>query len=225
MKKVSLELGGKGPVIVLDDADLDIAVDGALFACMLYSGQICESGTRLLVPSALHDEIVDRLVARASTITLGDPADFDTDMGPVVSARQRDRIVEYLRSGVAEGATVALGGGVPEGAPFDRGFWIEPTIFTDVTNDMRIAREEIFGPVLVVQRYDGVDEAVALANDTDYGLTARRLVRGLRAGARGRRATPRGHGLDQQLAHDRPGAAVRRLQAERRRARARAGRD
>jgi len=172
VKKVSLELGGKGPVIVLDDADLDIAVDGALFACMLYSGQICESGTRLLVPSALHDEIVERLVARASTITLGDPADFDTDMGPVVSARQRDRILEYLKSGVQQGATLALGGGVPAGAAFERGFWIEPTIFTDVTNDMRIAREEIFGPVLVVQRYDSVGEAVALANDSDYGLTA-----------------------------------------------------
>jgi len=172
VKKVSLELGGKGPVIVLDDADLDIAVDGALFACMLYSGQICESGTRLLVPSALHDEIVERLVARASTITLGDPADFDTDMGPVVSARQRDRILEYLRSGVEQGASLALGGGIPAGAEFERGFWIEPTIFTGVTNDMRIAREEIFGPVLVVQRYDSVADAVALANDSDYGLTA-----------------------------------------------------
>jgi acyl-CoA reductase-like NAD-dependent aldehyde dehydrogenase len=172
VKKVSLELGGKGPVIVLDDADLDIAVDGALFACMLYSGQICESGTRLLVPSALHDDLVERLVTRAGTITLGDPADFDTDMGPVVSARQRDRLVGYRRSGAAQGATVALGGGVPEGAPFDRGFWIEPTIFTDVTNDMRIAREEIFGPVLVVQRYDDVDDAIAQANDSDYGLTA-----------------------------------------------------
>ena len=172
VKRVSLELGGKGPVIVLDDADLDVAVDGALFGCMLYSGQICESGTRLLVPADRHDEIVDRLVARASTISLGDPGDFDTDMGPVVSARQRDRILDYLQSGVAEGASVALGGGAPEGASFERGFWIEPTIFTDVTNDMRIAREEIFGPVLVVQRYADVDEAIALANDSDYGLTA-----------------------------------------------------
>ncbi len=93
-------------------------------------------------------------------------------MGPVVSARQRDRILEYLRSGAEQGATVALGGGVPAGPQFERGFWIEPTIFTGVTNDMRIAREEIFGPVLVVQRYDSVVEAVALANDSDYGLTA-----------------------------------------------------
>jgi acyl-CoA reductase-like NAD-dependent aldehyde dehydrogenase len=172
VKRVSLELGGKGPVIVLGDADLDIAADGVLFGCMLYSGQICESGTRLLVPAAIHDEVVERLVARARTITLGDPADFDTDMGPVISARQRDRILEYVRSGVDEGATVALGGGVPQGEAFERGFWIEPTIFTGVTNDMRIAREEIFGPVLVVQRYETVDEAVALANDSDYGLTA-----------------------------------------------------
>jgi acyl-CoA reductase-like NAD-dependent aldehyde dehydrogenase len=172
VKKVSLELGGKGPVLVLDDADLDIAVDGALFGCMLYSGQICESGTRLYVPSALHDEIVAKLVERASTLTLGDPVDFDTDMGPVVSARQRDRILGYLKAGVEEGATVALGGGVPEGEQFEKGHWIQPTIFTDVTNDMTIAREEIFGPVLVVLRYDTLDEAVAMANDSEYGLTA-----------------------------------------------------
>jgi aldehyde dehydrogenase (NAD+) len=172
VKKVSLELGGKGPVVLLDDADLEVAVDGALFGCMLYSGQICESGTRLYVPSAIYDEVVERLVARASTITLGDPADFDTDMGPVISARQRDRILGYIRGGVEDGANLALGGGVPAGEQFEQGFWIEPTIFTDVTNEMTIAREEIFGPVLVVLRYDTVDEAVALANDSEYGLTA-----------------------------------------------------
>ena len=172
VKRVSLELGGKGPVILLDDADLDIAVDGALFGCMLYSGQICESGTRLLVPDALHDEVVERLVARVATLALGDPGDFDTDVGPVISAAQRDRILGYIASGVEEGATLACGGGAPDGAEFERGFWIEPTVFADVTNDMRIAREEIFGPVLVVQRYASVDEAIALANDSEYGLTA-----------------------------------------------------
>ena len=172
IKKVSLELGGKGPAIVLEDADLEIAVDGALFACMLYSGQMCESGTRLLVPSAIYDTVVERLVARARTIKLGDPASFDTDMGPVISAEQRDRILAYVEAGKAEGARVALGGGVPGGPEFERGFWVEPTIFADVSNDMRIAREEIFGPVLSVLRYDTVDEAIAIANDCEYGLSA-----------------------------------------------------
>ena len=116
VKQVSLELGGKAPTILLDDADLDIAIDGALFGCMLYSGQICEAGTRLLVPEDMHDEFVARLVERARTIRLGDPADYDTDMGPVVSARQHERILGYLEQARADGATFALGGGVPAGA-------------------------------------------------------------------------------------------------------------
>jgi acyl-CoA reductase-like NAD-dependent aldehyde dehydrogenase len=172
VKKVSLELGGKGPVIMLDDADLDIAADGVLFGCMLYSGQMCESGTRLLVPEDRRDEIVERLVARARTIKLGDPLDYDTDMGPVVSGRQHQRILGYLEQARADGATIALGGGAPEGPEFAKGFWIEPTIITDVTNDMRIAREEIFGPVLSVLTYKSLDEAIAIANDTEYGLSA-----------------------------------------------------
>jgi acyl-CoA reductase-like NAD-dependent aldehyde dehydrogenase len=176
VKKVSLELGGKAPVIMLDDADLDIAVDGALFGCMLYSGQICESGTRLFVPAEMYDEVVDRLVARASTIKLGDPADFDTDMGPVISRRQRDRILDYIQSARDEGATVALGGGVPADEELDpafaNGHWIQPTIIRDVTNDMKAAREEIFGPVLCVIPYESEDQALELANDSQYGLTA-----------------------------------------------------
>jgi acyl-CoA reductase-like NAD-dependent aldehyde dehydrogenase len=120
----------------------------------------------------LHDQFVGRLVARTRTIKLGDPRDLDTDMGPVVSERQHARIRQYLQTGVAEGAKVALGGGVPEGLEFERGYWIEPTIFTEVTNDMRIAREEIFGPVMCVLRYSDLDEAIAQANDTIYGLSA-----------------------------------------------------
>jgi aldehyde dehydrogenase (NAD+) len=172
VKKVSLELGGKGPVIVLDDADLQIAADGVLFGCMLYSGQMCESGTRVYVPDSLHDEFVDRLVERAGTIKLGDPDDLDTDMGPLISARQHKRVLEYLDSARAEGATIALGGGVPAGEEFEKGNWIEPTILTDVTDDMRVARDEIFGPVLSVLRYRDLDDAVARANDTVYGLSA-----------------------------------------------------
>ena len=172
VKKVSLELGGKAPVIVCEDADPVIAADGVLFGCMLYSGQICESGTRAFVPASIYDSFVDRLVARASTIKQGDPDDLDTDMGPVISGRQRDRILEYIQSARDEGATIALGGGVPEGEEFEHGFWIQPTVISDVTNDMRVAREEIFGPVLVVIPYNDLDEAVAMANDTEYGLTA-----------------------------------------------------
>jgi acyl-CoA reductase-like NAD-dependent aldehyde dehydrogenase len=157
-------------VIVMDDADPVIAADGVLFGCMLYSGQICESSTRALVPHSQYDAFVQRLVDRASTIKLGDPDDLDTDMGPVISERQRDRILGYIESATNEGATIALGGGVPDG--FDKGYWIEPTIIRDVTNDMTVALEEIFGPVLVVIPYDGLDEAITIANDTPYGLTA-----------------------------------------------------
>ncbi|MCW3016113.1 MAG: aldehyde dehydrogenase [Solirubrobacterales bacterium] len=171
LKKCSLELGGKGPVIMLDDADLSYAIDGVLFGCMLYSGQICESGTRLFVSRKRHDEVVAKLVERASLIRQGDPSDFETDMGPVVSARQRDRILGYLEQAKADGATFALGGGVPEGERFAKGHWIQPTIVTNVTNDMQIAREEIFGPVLVVIPYDSLEDAIAMANDNEYGLT------------------------------------------------------
>jgi aldehyde dehydrogenase (NAD+) len=172
VKKVTLELGGKAPVIMLKDADLDIAVDGAIFGCMLYSGQICESGTRLFVPASMHDEVVARLVKRASTVKPGDPSDFDTDLGPVISRRQRDRILDYIQSARDEGATIALGGGVVEGEEFEKGHWIQPTIITGVTNDMKVAREEIFGPVLVVIPYETEKQAIELANDNDYGLSA-----------------------------------------------------
>jgi len=120
----------------------------------------------------VHDEFVERMIARAKTIKQGDPSDFETDMGPVVSAVQRDRILEYIEIGKQEGAKVVLGGGPPDGSEFEKGFWVAPTIFTEVTNDMRIAREEIFGPVQCVIRYKDVDEAVAMANDTIYGLSA-----------------------------------------------------
>jgi acyl-CoA reductase-like NAD-dependent aldehyde dehydrogenase len=172
VKKISLELGGKGPVLVLDDADVDTAVDAALFGCCLYSGQMCESGTRLLLPDNLHDEFVERMLERVATIKIGDPFDFDTDFGPVISAEQRDRILGYIEAGKEEGAELRCGGGAPEGPEFERGYWIEPTVFTGVTNEMRIAREEIFGPVLSVIRYSGDDEGIRIANDTIYGLSA-----------------------------------------------------
>ena len=172
VKQVTLELGGKGPSILLDDADLDLAADGVLYGCFIYSGQACESGTRALVPRHLQDEFVDRMIARAKTIVLGPTRDWDTDMGPVIDANQRDRILSYIEGARAEGATVALGGTKVTGKGFTEGFWVAPTIITGVRPDMRIAREEVFGPVLSVIAYDTDDEAVAVANDSDYGLAA-----------------------------------------------------
>ncbi|MGW5515245.1 aldehyde dehydrogenase family protein [Nocardia africana] len=172
IKRVLLELGGKGPNIVLDDADIDLAVAGSIYAFALHAGQACESGSRLLLPSALHDDFVERLTTRVKTMRIGDPLDPATDLGPVMNKAQHERILGYIDIGKTEGAQLVHGGGVPSGAGFDRGFWVEPTIFTGVTNDMRIAREEIFGPVLSVISYDSVDEAIEIANDSDYGLAA-----------------------------------------------------
>jgi acyl-CoA reductase-like NAD-dependent aldehyde dehydrogenase len=172
IKRLTLELGGKGPNIVLDDADLDLAADGTLFACLMNQGQACESGTRAIVAATVHDKFVDRLIERASTIKVGDPLDPATDLGPVISAEAQLRIQRYIEAGQAEGATLAYGGGRPAGPGFERGFWVEPTIFTDVRNDMTIAREEIFGPVLAVIRAESTDQAIRIANDTEYGLSA-----------------------------------------------------
>ncbi len=170
LKKVTLELGGKGPNIVLEDADLREAVDGTLFAFLVYGGQACESGTRLLLHDKIYDRFMSALIARAKTVRLGDPMDFDTDMGPMISAEQKARIMSYIEKGKSEGATLALGGDEPQ--VIDGGHWVSPTIFTDVTNDMTIAREEIFGPVLSVIRIHSDEEAISIANDTEYGLSA-----------------------------------------------------
>jgi aldehyde dehydrogenase (NAD+) len=172
VKKVSLELGGKGPVVVLEDADVETAIDAALFGCLLYSGQMCESGTRLLLPDSLHDRFVDGMLERVKTIKIGDPLDFETDFGPVINEEQRDRILQYIESGKAEGAELRCGGRAPEGEQFEQGYWVEPTIFTGVTNEMKVAREEIFGPVLSVIRYTDLEDAIRIANDTEYGLSA-----------------------------------------------------
>ncbi len=172
VKRLTLELGGKGPNIVLDDADLDVAVDGTLFGGLMNQGQACEAGTRVIVLSSVHDKFVERLIERTRTISIGNPLDLATDFGPVISAEARDRILRYIQTGQDEGATLAYGGGVPTGPQFERGFWVEPTIFTDVGNGMTIAREEIFGPVLAVIRCETVEEAIRIANDTEYGLSA-----------------------------------------------------
>ncbi len=172
LKRVTLELGGKSPSIVLPDADLDLAVDGVLFGVFLNGGQSCEAGTRCLVPESLHDEFLARLVARAKRLRLGDPLDLETDQGPLVSARQSATVEEYIALGLREGATLATGGKRVVVAGCEGGSFIEPTIFSGVHNDMRIAQEEIFGPVLAVLSYRDVNEAVSIANNSIYGLGA-----------------------------------------------------
>ncbi|MFD0049085.1 aldehyde dehydrogenase family protein [Actinomycetes bacterium NPDC127524] len=172
IKHTTLELGGKSPNIILEDADLDIAIPGSLFGVFLHSGQLCESGTRLFVPDHLHDIIVEKLVQLASKLKPGNPLDSRTDMGPVISKKQKESILAYIEEGKREGARLVCGGKEWSVPGCEGGHFIEPTIFTDVTNDMKIAQEEIFGPVLTVIRYSSVDEAIKMANDTIYGLAA-----------------------------------------------------
>lgn len=172
VKNVTLELGGKSPNIILEDADLDLAIPGSLFGIFLHAGQLCESGTRLFVPSSIHDEVVERLIALTKTLKVGQQLDMNTSIGPVISQKQKETILSYIESGIAEGAKLVCGGKEAKVKGGENGFYIEPTIFTDVTNDMKIAQEEIFGPVLSVIRYDTVDEAIQMANDTIYGLAS-----------------------------------------------------
>ncbi len=168
MKQVLLELGGKSPNIVLGDANLDGAVRGALFGTFFHSGQVCESGTRLLVHDSIHDEFVERLVEGARSIKLGDPIDPATMMGPLVSGAQRDNTERYVALGREAGAKCLTGGARP--SQFSRGYFYEPTIFDAVDNSMRIAQEEIFGPVVSVIRFADDEEAIRIANDSMYGL-------------------------------------------------------
>jgi aldehyde dehydrogenase (NAD+) len=153
-------LATTGTSIVLDDADQELALDGVLYGCLVYSGQVCESGTRALVPRRLHAEIVDRNTGASADDCRWATRDWDTDMGPVIDAEQRDRILRHIEGARSEGATVALGGTAMSVDEFAHGFWVAPTIVTDVRSDMCIAREEVFGPVLSVIAYDHDDEAV-----------------------------------------------------------------
>lgn len=170
IKKVTLELGGKSANIVLDDADLDSAVDGALLATFLHSGQVCESGTRLLLPDSLYDRFVGKLKTRAAEIRVGYQLHPKSKMGPLVSKKQLETVSDYVRIGREEGAELVLGGEQVEVEGFGKGFYYSPTIFGNVKNSMRIAQEEIFGPVLSVIRYRDEEEAIAIANDSPYGL-------------------------------------------------------
>ena len=171
MKRVTLELGGKSPTIVLDDAAFEQAIPSALIMAFLNSGQACAAGTRLLVPKSRFDEAKQSIRDGMQNIIAGDPADPKIAVGPMVSQKQYDRVQAYIRKGIEQGAEVLVGGeGHPEG--LEAGFFVKPTVFVNVTNDMAIAQEEIFGPVLSVIAYDSEDEAIRVANDSKYGLHA-----------------------------------------------------
>jgi aldehyde dehydrogenase (NAD+) len=169
MKRIQLELGGKSPDIVFADADLDKAVPGAAMGVYNNSGQICSAGTRIFVQRDIHEEFVARMVDYTKTIKVGDPFDPKSQLGPLISARQLERVMGYMSIGREDGATLAAGGN-RLGGELAEGYFVAPTVFSNVNNDMRIAREEIFGPVASVIPFDTVDEALRLANDTEYGL-------------------------------------------------------
>jgi aldehyde dehydrogenase (NAD+) len=171
MKRVTLELGGKGPNIILPDADLESAISTVIAVGFANSGQACVAGTRILAPRSRLPEILDRLKTAVAALKVGDSTDPSVNVGPMVSQKQWDRVQGYIQLGLEEGAELLVGGeGRPRG--LDRGWFVQPTVFTGVNNDMRIAREEIFGPVLCVIPYDDEEEAITIANDTSYGLQA-----------------------------------------------------
>jgi betaine-aldehyde dehydrogenase len=191
VKRVALELGGKSANVILDDADFAKAVSSGVASCYFNSGQTCSALTRMLVPKARQDEAVQIARATAEKFAPGDPANEKTRLGPLISATQRERVISYIKKGIAEGATLVTGGpDAPEG--MNKGYFVRPTIFANVRNDMTIAQEEIFGPVLSIIPYEDEDDAVRIANDTIYGLAggvwsgdaerARRVARRLRTG-------------------------------------------
>jgi len=191
MKRVTLELGGKSPTVLLDDAALDKAIPSALILAFMNSGQACAAGTRLLVPKSRLDEVKKAIRDAMPAFTVGDPADPKIAVGPMVSQKQYERVESYIRKGIEEGAEALVGGeGHPKG--LEAGYFVKPTVFVNVKNDMTIAQEEIFGPVLSVIAYDSEDEAIRIANDSKYGLhaavlgtdlqRARRVASELRAG-------------------------------------------
>jgi betaine-aldehyde dehydrogenase len=170
VKKVALELGGKNPNIVFADADLDVALDYALTAVFLHSGQVCSAGARLLVEASIHDSFVDRLVERAQLIRLGGPHDDKAETGALISAAHREKVAAYVAAGIAEGAVLRCGGSAPDDPALADGFYYLPTVLDGVRSSMSVAQDESFGPVLTVETFEGEDEAVTIANDSMYGL-------------------------------------------------------
>ncbi len=193
LKRLSLELGGKSPNIIFADADLDLAVPGAAMAVFANSGQVCSAGSRLFVERKIHDEFVERLGAFAKTLKVGNPLDPKTQLGPLVSDKQLERVTGYLSAGKSEGARAVAGGNRIAEEGLADGYFVEPTVFAGVNDGMKIAREEIFGPVISVMPFDTVDEAIRRGNDTQYGLgsgvwtrdinNAHKVAKGLKAGS------------------------------------------
>jgi aldehyde dehydrogenase (NAD+) len=169
LRRVNLELGGKSAAILLEDVDLDVGLPTALTFGLFFNGEACSALTRVLVPRSLYDEVVERAAAHVAGLVVGDPLNPDTFIGPMVSERQRDIVEKYIRFGHEDGARLVCGGQRPDG--LDQGWYIQPTVFADVDNHMRIAREEVFGPLLSLMAYDTVDDAVRIANDSDLGLS------------------------------------------------------
>ncbi|MGH9027195.1 MAG: aldehyde dehydrogenase, partial [Acidimicrobiia bacterium] len=169
LKRVSLELGGKSAAILLDDADLEATMNGLKFASLMNNGQACVAQTRILASRKRYDEVVGALGEMVGSLTIGDPQDATTEVGPLVAERQQERVEKYIALGEEEGAKVVIGGGGPP-AGHEKGWYVKPTVFANVDNSMRIAQEEIFGPVLAVIPYDDADDAVRIANESDYGL-------------------------------------------------------
>lgn len=169
LKHVTMELGGKSPLIVFGDADIDSAISGAMLANFYSTGQVCSNGTRVFVHTTIKQVFLERLKARTEAIVIGDPQDEATQMGPLVSMAQREKVLSYIDKGKAEGATLITGGGIPNSAS-GTGAFIQPTVFADVTDSMTIAREEIFGPVMCVLDFDDETDVIARANASEFGL-------------------------------------------------------
>lgn len=172
VKKISLELGGKSPMIVFEDADFPLSIEWAQFGIFINQGQVCSATSRLLVHDKIHDRFVEELVRRTKMIKIGNPLDETTEMGPVASEKQLNRVMDYIEIGKKEGAEIVCGGGRLENGELKKGFYFSPTIFTNVKNHMKVAQDEIFGPVLTIAKFREEEEAIELANATRYGLAA-----------------------------------------------------
>ncbi|GLY70321.1 aldehyde dehydrogenase family protein [Amycolatopsis taiwanensis] len=170
VRRVALELGGKNPNVVFDDADFDTALDFALSAAFVHSGQVCSAGARLILQDGIHDRFVDELAARADRIRLGNGLDPETETGPLVSEQHRAKVENHIAQAIAAGATLRSGGHRPTEPELQKGFFLRPTVFSDCTRDMAVVREEVFGPIVTVERFTTEAEAIELANDTEYGL-------------------------------------------------------
>jgi betaine-aldehyde dehydrogenase len=192
LKNISLELGGKSPNIVFADADFDVAIDYALFGIFCNQGQVCSAGSRLILEDKIYEKFIAKLAEKANKIVVGPGDDPESEMGPLISEAHMNKVLDYIEIGKAEGATLLCGGNRITKDGLEKGFFVQPTIFTDTTPDMRIVKEEIFGPVLVIQKFSTEEEAIEIANDTVYGLAggvftnngakAMRVIKKLRAG-------------------------------------------